>query len=174
MAVQPGQTWSYWVQSVHDFGVTSNLSAPLTVTVPYPAPKSFVPNLTAADVPDDDGGALNVSWSAGDPSIAAHQIFVFSNDFNDVSQRNTGLKTDATIRSIHVVEDSDGAPLVDGTGYYIAVIGIDATATPRPTSPLSDPFSLATTRNCPPPSTFSTPTSPAINTTHFSSLEPGG
>ena len=126
MAVQPGQTWSYWVQSVHDFGVTSNLSAPLTVTIPYPAPKSFVPNLTAADVPDDDGGALSVSWSAGDPSIAEHQIFVFSTDFNDVSQRTTALKTNATVRSIHVVEDSDGAPLIDGTGYYIAVVGIDA------------------------------------------------
>ena len=61
VAVQPGQSWSYWVQSIHQFGVTSNLSSPLTVDIPYPTPKSFVPNLTAADVPDDDGGVMAIS-----------------------------------------------------------------------------------------------------------------
>ena len=28
MAVQPGQTWSYWVQSVHDFGVSATCPHP--------------------------------------------------------------------------------------------------------------------------------------------------
>ena len=125
MAVQPGQTWTYWVQSVHDFGVTSNLSSPLTVTVPYPAPKSFVPNLTAIDVPDDDGGALSVSWSAGDPSIVEHRIFVFTTDFTDVSELTTGLEANDTATSLYVAEDSTGSPLIDGTGYYIAAIGLD-------------------------------------------------
>ena len=125
MAVQPGQTWTYWVQSVHDFGVTSNISSPLTVTVPYPAPKSFVPNLTATDVPDDEGGALSVSWSPGDPSIVEHRIFVLATDFTDVAELTTGLEATANATSLYVAEDSAGAPLVDGTGYYVAAIGLD-------------------------------------------------
>ena len=90
-AVQPGQSWTYWVQSVHSFGVTSNLSSPLTVDVPYPVPKSFLPNLTAVDIPGDTGGAMNVSWSPGDASIVEHHVFVLTSDFSDVSDQTTTI-----------------------------------------------------------------------------------
>ena len=125
VAVQPGQSWTYWVQSIHRFGVTSNLSLPLTTTVPYPIPKSFVPNLTASDVPDDEGGALNISWSSGDASIVEHRIFILPSDFSDVSGQDTTLTANASATSLVVDEDSTGNPLVDGVAYYVAAIGLD-------------------------------------------------
>ena len=123
--VQPGQSWTYWVQSVHKFGVTSNLSSPLNVDVPYPVPKSFLPNLTASDVPGDTGGVMNVSWSPGDVSIVEHHVFVFTSEFNDVSNLTTTLTAGADLTSIEVREDSTGTPLEDGVAYYVAAIGLD-------------------------------------------------
>ena len=125
VAVQPGQSWSYWVQSIHQFGVTSNLSLPLNVDIPYPTPKSFVPNLTAADVPDDDGGVMAISWSPGDESIVEHRLFVLPNQFTDVADLTTTLTASASTTSVAVEQDSTGALLVDGLGYYVAAIGVD-------------------------------------------------
>ena len=125
VAVQPGQSWTYWVQSVHSFGITSNMSLPLSVTVPYPTPKSFIPNLTATDVPDDEGGAMNVSWSPGDESIVEHHVFVLPSTFNDVSGRTTTITADANATSVEITQDSTGAELIDGTAYYVAAIGVD-------------------------------------------------
>ena len=125
VAVQPGQSWTYWVQSIHRFGVSSNLSAPLSVTVPYPTPKSYIPNLTAIDVPDDDGSTMAISWSSGDASIVEHLVYVLPNDFTDVAGLDTVLTANATTTSFLTEEDSTGASLVDGLGYYVAAIGVD-------------------------------------------------
>ena len=125
VAVQPGQSWSYWVQSIHRFGVSSNLSTPLTTTIPYPVPKSFVPNLTASDVPGDEGGAMNISWSSGDASIVEHHIFVLPSNFSDVSAQSTTLTANASATSLVIHEHSTGTPLVDGVAYYAAAIGLD-------------------------------------------------
>ena len=124
-AVQPGQSWTYWVQSIHRYGVTSNLSAPLTVSIPYPTPKSYIPNLSAIDVPDDEGGAMAISWSAGDASIVEHLVYVLPNDFTDVGGLDTVLTANATTTSLLTEEDSTGASLVNGHAYYVAAIGLD-------------------------------------------------
>ena len=123
--VQPGQSWTYWVISVHEFGVTSNLSAPLSVTIPYPAPKSFIPNLTAMDVPEDDGGAMQINWTSGDVSIVQHHLFVLPYEFTDVAGLTTVLMADANATSIVAQTDSNGSSLVDGMAYYVAAIGLD-------------------------------------------------
>ena len=105
--------------------MTSNLSSPLTVDVPYPVPKSFLPNLTAVDIPGDTGGAMNVSWSPGDASIVEHHVFVLTSDFSDVSGQTTTITAGAGLTSVEIREDSSGAPLVDGVAYYVAAIGLD-------------------------------------------------
>ena len=125
VAVQPGQSWTYWVQSVHNFGVTSNMSTPLDVSVPYPTPKSYLPNLTANDVPDDEGGTMNISWSPGDESIVEHHVFVLPSTFNDVSGQTTTITAAADVTSVEITQDSTGAQLLDGTAYYVAAIGVD-------------------------------------------------
>ena len=127
VAVQPGQSWTYWVQSVHSFGITSNMSLPLNVNVPYPTPKSFIPNLTASDVPNDEGGALNISWTPGDESIVEHHVFVLPYDFSDVSDQTNfqPLTAGQNATSLETSSDSTGTPLIDGTPYYVAAIGVD-------------------------------------------------
>jgi hypothetical protein len=125
MDVKPGEAWSYWVRSVHDFGVTSNLSQPLNVMIPYPTPKSYLPNVTASDVPSDNGGAMQIQWSQGDESIVEHRVYVFATDFTSISSVNTTHTTDATTRTLVIQQDSAGQPLVDGDGYYVAVVGFD-------------------------------------------------
>ena len=126
-AVQPGESWTYWVRSLHNYGVASGLSAPLTVSVPYPPPQSYIPNLTAADVPDDDGGVLNVSWSSGHASVMEHHIFLLPYDFNDVSDQTNvqPLTAGQNATSLETSIDSTGTPLIDGTPYYVAAIGVD-------------------------------------------------
>ena len=124
--VQPGQSWTYWVRSVHNFGVSSNLSAPLQVSVPYPTPKSFIPNVSAADVPNDDGGVLSVSWTAGDPSVVEHRVYLSSSNFSTIEEMTATAITNATTLTVDIESDSAGAELVDGEPYYVAVVGYDS------------------------------------------------
>jgi len=125
MDVRPGESWTYWVRSVHTFGVTSNLSQPFSVDIPYPLPKSYVPNVTAADVKGDQGGALLVSWDKGDDSIVQHRVYLLNSDFSSIETRNTTLTTNGTTFSVEAREDSLGQALEDGTAYYVAVVGFD-------------------------------------------------
>ena len=166
MAVQPGQTWSIGCKA-------STISASQPVRT-LDGERSLPGAQILRSQPDRSRCSRRRRRcaervvGAGDPSIVEHQIFVFSTDFNDVSQRTTALKTNATVRII-VVEDSDGAPLIDGTGYYIAVVGIDAYGNASPTSPPSDPFSRNDSEL---PTTIDvqyTDFTEAINTARFSS-----
>ena len=125
MDVRPGESWTYWVRSVHAFGVTSNISQPFSVDIPYPLPKSYVPNVTAMDVEGDEGGALSISWDSGDDSIVEHRIYVVNSDFSSIDSRNTTLTTDGATFSLETREDSNGQPIEDGTAYYVAVVGFD-------------------------------------------------
>ena len=61
--VVSGETYDYSVRSIHLFGVTSNMSSRLTVTIPYPAPPAAVTGLTVADTPSDDGSSLTIGWN---------------------------------------------------------------------------------------------------------------
>ena len=123
--VQPGQSWTYWVRSVHDFGVTSNLSLPLEVVIPYPLPKSYVPDVLAADTPDDTGGSLNLSWGQGDASIVNHAVYVSASNFSSIANMTTVHSASATTFALQVQTDSDGTPIVDGAPYFVAVVGFD-------------------------------------------------
>ena len=125
MDVRPGESWTYWVRSVHTFGVTSNLSQPFSVDIPYPLPKSYVPNVTAVDVEGDQGGALSVSWDRGDYSIVKYRIYLLNSEFTSIETRNTTLTTDGNTFTIETREDSQGQALVDGLPYYVAVVGFD-------------------------------------------------
>ncbi len=124
-AVQPGDAWTYWVRSVHDFGVTSNLSLPLDVVVPYPLPKSYVPDVTADDALDDTGGVLNVTWGQGDASIAEHRVYVSSSNFTSIEGMNSSATADDSTFALQINQDGSGQALADGLPYYVAVVGFD-------------------------------------------------
>jgi len=123
--VQPGQTWYYWVRSTHEYGVTSNLSLPVEVTVPYPLPESYVPDVAATDRPNDDGGALDVTWGQGHATLDEHRIFVSTTNFTNLSGMSPAGVENATTRATTLSVDSNSTALSDGTGYYVAVVGVD-------------------------------------------------
>ena len=123
--VQPGDTWTYWVRSIHSYGVTSNLSLPFDVTVPYPVPKSYIPNVTASDVPEDEGGHLSIAWDQGDASVVEHRIYIESYAFSSIGNLTTVHAVNANNYTVEVDTDGAGAALIDGTPYHVAVVGFD-------------------------------------------------
>ncbi len=125
VGVQPGDAWTYWVRSVHDFGVTSNLSLPLEVVVPYPLPKSYVPNVTASDALSDTGGVMNITWSQGDASIVEHRIYLSPTNFSSIQGMNAAATTNGTTYERQIAQDGSGQDLTDGSPYYVAVVGFD-------------------------------------------------
>ena len=138
--VKPGESWTYWVRSVHNFGITSNVSAPLVVDIPYPTPKSYVPNVTASDTPNDGGGALSIAWDQGDASIVQHRVYVESSNFTSIENLTTTHQISGTTFGLEVRTDSSGTALTDGTPYYVAVVGFDeygnASASVAPLGPV--------------------------------------
>ena len=109
----------------HEYGVTSNLSLPVEVTVPYPLPESYVPDVAAADRPNDDGGALDVTWGQGHATLDEHHIYVSATNFTNLSGMTPAGVENATTRATTLSMDSNSTALSDGTGYYIAVVGVD-------------------------------------------------
>ncbi|MDG1552617.1 MAG: hypothetical protein P8Q87_03730, partial [Candidatus Poseidonia sp.] len=121
----PGEQYDYYVRSVHEYGVTSNLSAPLSITVPYPLPQSYIPNVTAVDRPGDSGGVLDVTWSSGHSSVTEHQIYLSAVNFTSVNGMSPSKTTSASVFNATLNIDDDGNALLDGTPYFVAVVGVD-------------------------------------------------
>ena len=124
--IQPGETWWYWVKSLHNYGVTSNISSPVQVTVPFPLPQSYVPEVTAADRPNDTGGALVVAWGDGHPSLVEHHVYLSTSNFSSLDGMTPASIENATARSTVLFADANTTSLMDGVGYYVAVVGVDA------------------------------------------------
>jgi hypothetical protein len=118
-------TYSYYVRSIHDFGIVSNLSEPLNVTVPFPPAPGQIENVSASDRPNDDGSAILVSWDAGNSSVEEYHIFVSTSSFSNVSGMNIAETVNSSVTSMEIIQDASGQTLVDGTGYYIGVVGAD-------------------------------------------------
>ena len=121
----PGENYNYYVRSIHAFGVTSNLSAPISITIPYPTPQSYIPNVTAGDHPSDTGGVLDVSWSQGHNSIIEHRVYVSSMNFTSLTELNASSVLSSSVFNTSISSDEEGLPLIDGTAYYVAVVGFD-------------------------------------------------
>ena len=134
--VSPGDVYDYRVRSNHQFGVTSNLSNILTVTIPYPLPPSAIQNVSAQDVPDDEGGALQLSWDIGAEIVNSYEIYVTDYQHNTtsnltpVASLSDRTQLSAIIDKTSIVSDSlgqqsGGLDLVDGTAYFVSVVGVD-------------------------------------------------
>ena len=123
--VNPGEALTYWVRSVHSFGVTSNLSAPINVNVPYPLPPSYIPNVTATDRPNDDGGALEIRWDSGDASIEQHRVYVSEVNMTSIAGMTPTAMTNNSTFNITVSSSDSGQAIENGVAYYVAVVGED-------------------------------------------------
>ncbi len=134
--VSPGDIYDYRVRSYHQYGVTSNLSNLLTVTIPFPAPPSAIQNVSAQDVPDDEGGVLQASWDIGPEIVSSYEVYVTDYQHNSTSNLSavvsisdrTQLSTLIDRSSIVIDssgQQSGGLDLVDGHPYFLSVVGVD-------------------------------------------------
>lgn len=125
MNVQANSTYTYYVRSIHDNGIVSNLSDPLNVTVPFPPAPGQILNVSASDKSSDEGSAIMVTWDAGNTSIEQYHIFVNTSTFTDVSGMNISKTVTSQSTSTEITVDSFGNSLVNGVGYFVAVVGAD-------------------------------------------------
>ena len=127
--ILPGDSYDYVVRSLHLYGVTSNLSARLTVTIPYPAPPSAVQGMTVVDTPNDNGSSFDLAWDASLDAPSEYRVFV--EPFEILTLENlTELTSTSTASgpgafSMNVTTTSDGTPLIDRTDYWVAVVAYD-------------------------------------------------
>ena len=125
-----GETYDYAVRSLHTYGITSNLSTILSVTIPYPTPPSAITGVTAQDTPNDGGGSLDIAWPAGDDTITEYKIYIntmnVSNLSSTVALASYSGSTTPDILNATVSCCALDLQLVDGTAYWVSVIGYDA------------------------------------------------
>ena len=96
--ISSGQSYDYAVRSLHSYGVTSNLSSRLSVTIPFPFPPMPIQGLVVTDTVNDTGGSLDVTWEASQDLISEYKMFIetrgnnlasivdFSFDFHPIHQ----------------------------------------------------------------------------------------
>lgn len=117
--VSVGSTYWYVVRSTHQYGVASNLSEPLMITVPYPAPPSGLTGLSLSDVTSDQGGILNLSWNHSTDEFTNYEVYLENSQFTSVSGLNPILNISSSQNSTLITE------LTDGQEYWAAVVAVD-------------------------------------------------
>ena len=147
-----GSTYGYIVRSVHSYGVVSNLSQPLEVTIPNPPAPAAVTNVQLLDLDTETASApMKVSWDASiDSSVVEYGVYVAKSNL-DASGLNNELTSSkaysidgisyvavATVSSSTTeVEISETSEYVDASGttaseaiqdgeqYWVAIAAID-------------------------------------------------
>ena len=124
-----GQSYDYAVRSLHAYGVTSNLSSRLSVTIPFPAPPTAIQGLTVVDTPGDNGGSLDLAWDALLNTPSDYRVFVESTEIlsleNLTELVTTNTPSGSASYSLNITTTSDGSPLVDHVDYWVAVVAYD-------------------------------------------------
>ena len=125
--VDHGTSYVYGVRSLHSYGVTSNMSAPLTVTVPFPAPPAAVAGFNFVDTPGDEGGSLDLSWNISIDGAVEYGVYLETQAIEeiDVLQPIATIEhsTENQIMVLSTVDE--GLTIIDGTDYYAAVVAFD-------------------------------------------------
>ena len=126
-----GMTYRYYVQSVHQFGVTSNWSEPLNVTIPYPPPPTAVTGLQVSDRPNDAGGALDLTWDAPSQAPSTYALHAISSTTAPALEAfgpdslAVSLPGTSTGHVLLASETSASHPMVDGVSMWVAVLALD-------------------------------------------------
>lgn len=134
--VSVGASYDYAVRSLHEFGVVSNLSVPVTVTIPFPGPPSLVQNVAVSDADADEGGILSVTWDEVSGDVDHYSLFIHSTDFSsvsnlgpalNVSMNSTSALVSATSATLDAMgnEVSSSTALNDGQDYWVAVVAVN-------------------------------------------------
>jgi hypothetical protein len=125
--VEHGSTYVYGVRSLHAFGVTSNMSTPTTVTVPFPSPPAAVAGFVFMDTPDDTGESLDMVWDISIDGAMEYRVYFESQVIDSIEE----LEPVATIAHSTAAQTMSlstltlGLTLEEGAGYYAAVVAFD-------------------------------------------------
>ena len=127
------QEWDYAVRSVHNSGVYSNLSNIVSVLVPdippvYDTTPPDAAIVTLNDVPNDNGGVLNLSFTPSpSPDLAYTLIYFESVDWtHSENDDNVSLLTPyANISSDDPSTWMLISGLTDGIEHYAAAVAVD-------------------------------------------------
>ena len=114
-----GSTYWYVVRSTHQYGIASNLSDILQVTVPYPAPPSALTGLSLTDVGNDTGGVLELSWNHSQDQFSNYEVYLHTSQFSNISGL-TSIQTIPSTNNTTVISN-----LIDGQEYWAAVVAVD-------------------------------------------------
>jgi len=117
--VSVGSTYWYLVRSVHNFGIASNLSNLLQVTVPYPSPPSAISGLELNDVGADQGGVLELSWNHSQDVFTNYEVYLETSQFTSISGMNPIMNISSSLNSTII------SNLTDGQEYWAAVVAVD-------------------------------------------------
>jgi hypothetical protein len=123
-----GDTYQYAVRSLHSFGVTSNMSTPTTLTIPYPSPPAAVANLTVVDTPNDTGGSLDISWDISIDGAVEYQVYIESQTIDSLDNLTalTTIPHTTTAPTMMLNTTALGIATIDNDGTYVAVIAFDS------------------------------------------------
>ena len=126
--ISPGDSYDYAVRSLHPFGVTSQLSTRLSVTIPFPSPPLPVQGLVAADTAGDNGSSLSVTWNASTELVSEYRIFVEAEEIISLQSYTPVMTMNPFIGSLttNVTTQGNGDVLVDRTDYWLAVAAYDS------------------------------------------------
>lgn len=123
-----GNTYQYAVRSLHSFGVTSNMSTPTTLTIPYPSPPAAVANLTVVDTPNDTGGSLDISWDISIDGAVEYQVYIESESIDSIENLTalTTIPHTTTAPTMMLNTTPLGITTIDNEGTYVAVVAFDS------------------------------------------------
>jgi hypothetical protein len=123
-----GDTYQYAVRSLHSFGVTSNMSTPTTLTIPYPSPPAAVANLTVVDTPNDTGGSLDISWDISIDGAVEYQVYIESQTIDSLDNLTalTTIPHTTTAPTMMLNTTALGIATIDNDGTYVAVVAFDS------------------------------------------------
>lgn len=106
--------------------------------------------VNAVDTPEDNGGSITLSWDMSeDEDFFEYQIFISTNTITTINGIDVSLceKIEHINVTTSVVDELGGAPLLDGTKYFFAVVAMDfnelysdlgSTSTCGPVKPVND------------------------------------
>ena len=118
--VTTGSTYYYAVRSIHEYGITSNISTILEVTIPFPLPPAPITGLVVTDVNPDLGGSLEISWNHSEDEFSYYEVYLENATFDTISGLDNLLNISSSQNST-IVED-----LIDGQEYWVAVVAVNA------------------------------------------------
>ena len=122
--VDIGSTYGYVVRSTHTFGIVSNLSQSLSVTIPYPSAPAVATNVQLLDLDmSTESSPLRASWTLSTDSFVEEYLVYASNMSLDSTTAST---VDFTSEKYLTIDDRTYHPVATlantTTSYDLSVL----------------------------------------------------